>query len=445
MSVQEEVSGGLSSAPMARAMKKLNWISDPSFLVLAAVFVGIALGYWTPDVAVLFKPLGDVFLRLVKMAIGPIIFLTIVTGISKMGDLRRVGRVGGMALIYFEVITTIAMIFGLVLANLIKPGAGLNAAATGEMSAQVAKSAAAANQEHSLVDFFVAIAPDNIFKAFADGNLIQIVFFSLLFGITLAMVGPPGKPVEDLLEKLSTVFLKVIEIIMKFAALGAFGAMAFTVGKFGFGAVSKIGYFIIATNVIYIVFIVLVLGTVTRMVGMSLWRLFNYVREEVFIAYATHSSEAVLTPTMNKLEKLGCDRAVVGLVFPTGYSFNLDGAALYLSIAVMFIAQAYNVDLTLWQQIQILIVLIVTSKGGAGITGAAFVVLASTISATNVLPVEGLGLLFGIDRLVGRAHVNLMGNVVATVVVARWDGAFDKATALDTYRKFFKKPELNSL
>ena len=419
--------------------------SDPSLLVLIAVVAAVALGYWAPDVAVLFKPLGDVFLRLIKMAIGPIIFLTIVTGISKMGDLRRVGRVGGLALIYFEAITILAMIFGLVLANMLKPGAGLNATATGEISTQVAKSASSAKAGHSLVDFFVTIAPDNIFKSFAGGHLIQIVFFSLLFGLTLAAVGPAAKPVEDFLDKLSTVFLKLIEFVMKFAALGAFGAMAFTVGKFGVSVVSKIGYFIVMTNLIYIAFIVIVLGTVTRISGMSLWRLFNYIREEVFIAYATHSSEAVLTPTMNKLEKLGCDRAVVGLVFPTGYSFNLDGAALYLSIAVMFIAQAYNVHLTLWQQVQILVVLIITSKGGAGVTGAAFVVLASTLSSTHILPVEGLGLLFGIDRLVGRAHVNLIGNAVATVVVARWDGAFNKATALETYRSFFKKPELNKL
>ena len=420
--------------------------ADPSLQVFAAMVVGVLLGYLDPHLAVAMKPFGDVFLRLIRMAIGPVIFLTVVTGVAGVGDLKRVGRVGGMALLYFEVVTTIALSLGLLVANVFRPGAGFGAVVTGQTPAEIARYVTT-GQEHGFVAMLVGIVPDNIFKAFADGQLIQIVFFALLFGIGLSLMGESARALEDVLSKASSVLFRVIDIVMKFAPFGAFGALAFTVGRYGIGAVGTLGYFVLVVYATYVVFVVVVLGLAARLAGVSLWRLLAYLREELLIVLGTSTTESVLLPTMEKLERLGCQRAVVGLVLPTGYSFNLDGAAIYLSIAALFIAQAYGIELTLWQQVGILLTLVVTSKGGAGVAGAAFVVLAATLASTHVLPIEGLALLFGVDRIVniGRAIVNLIGNALATLVVARLDGAFDTAQGLATYREYFGDPELARL
>ena len=420
--------------------------ADASVQVLAGVALGIALGYLQPQWAIAMKPFGDVFLRLIRMAIGPVIFLTVVTGVAGAGDLKRVGRVGGMALLYFEVVTTIALGLGLLVADVFRPGAGMNAVVTGQTPADVAKFVTT-GQEHGFVDVLLGIVPDNVVKAFSDGQLIQIVFFSLLFGLGLSLVGPAAKPVEDLFQRMSTILFRVIDIVMKFAPFGAFGAIAFTIGRYGLGAVGTLGYFVLCVYGTYLAFVVVVLGLAARLGRVSLWRLIGYLREEILIVLGTSTTESVLLPTMEKLEALGCERAVVGLVMPTGYSFNLDGAAIYLSIAVMFIAQAYHVDLDVWQQLGILLTLVVTSKGGAGVAGAAFVVLAATLSSTHVLPIEGLALLFGVDRVVnvGRAIVNLIGNAIATVVVARLDGAFAEARGIATYQAYFRDPTLARL
>ena len=281
-------------------------------------------------------------------------------------------------------------------------------------------------------------------RSFADGQLIQIVFFSVLFGLGLSASGEYGKPVEDLLKRVAAALFCVIDPVMKFAPFGAFGALAFTIGRYGLGALGSLGYFVLCTYLAYLVFVVCVLGLTAWLAGISLVRLLVYLREELLIVFGTSTTESVLLPTMEKLEKLGCARAVVGLVIPTGYSFNLDGAAIYLSLAVLFIAQAYNVHLDLAQQLGILVILVITSKGGAGVAGAALVVLAATLSSTHALPLEGLALLFGVDRIVniGRAMTNLIGNALATVVVARLDGDFDRRKALQTYREYYRRPEL---
>ncbi len=421
--------------------------ADPALQVFVAMVIGVLLGLLAPGVAVAMKPLGDIFLSLIRMAIGPVIFLTVTTGVSSIGGLRRVGRVGGLALLYFEVVTTVALALGLVLANLFHPGSGLNAVITGGTPSEVARFAKAAQEPHGLGDIALGIVPDNIVRAFAEGHLLQIVFFSLMFGLALTAAGPSAKPVDDFLKALSTIFFRLIDMVMKVAPLGAFGALAFTIGKYGVGAVGSLGAFVLCVYGGYVIFVVVVLGAVARLASVSLWRLMSYLREEILIVLGTSTTEAVLVPTMEKLERLGCERAVVGLVLPTGYSFNLDGAAIYLSIAALFIAQAYNIQLDLAQQLGILAILVLTSKGGAGVAGAAFVVLGATIASTHVLPIEGLALLFGVDRVVnsGRAMVNLVGNALATLVVAKVDGSFDTAKGVAAYRAHFLNPAITAI
>lgn len=431
----------IAAAPMRR---RRPFYADPSLQVLAAMLVGVLLGYLAPQIAVQMKPFGDMFIRLIRMAIGPIIFLTVATGVSSMGDLKRVGRVGGIALLYFEVISTLALVLGMVVGNVVKPGAGFNAVATGQASAQVEGIVSRA-QSHSFIDVVVGIVPENIVSAFAEGQLIQIVFFSVLFGLGLSLCGEAAKPLEASLQRISSVFFRIIGLIMVVAPLGAFGALAFTIGRYGLSAVGTLGWFVLCVYGSYLGFVVVVLGLVARFAGVSLWRLIGYIREELLIVLGTSTTESVLLPVMEKMERLGCARAVVGLVLPTGYSFNLDGAAIYLSIAVLFIAQAYNIPLSFEQQVGLLVVLVVTSKGGAGVAGAAFIVLGATIATTHELPIEGLALLFGVDRVVnvGRAMVNLIGNALATLVVARLDGDFDELKGVQTYRDFFGRPELS--
>ena len=401
-------------------------IRNLTFQVLVAVSLGVLVGVVAPDVGKALKPLGDTFINLVKMVITPIIFLTIVHGIASMADLRRLGRVGGKALLYFEIVSTFALVIGMVIVNVTKPGAGLDVStlATGDISRYTA-----AAGDRSLADVFLHIVPSNIIAAFAGGDLLPVVFFSVLFGVALTSVGEPGRSVVDLLEKLQVVFFRVVSLVMVVAPVGAFGAMAYTVGAFGLQTLLPLGRLMLDVYATMAVFIFVVLATICRLYGFRLWRFLRFIREEILLALGTSSSESALPRMLEKLERYGCDRSVVGLVIPTGYSFNLDGTSIYLSMAALFIAQVYGVDLSIGQQLSLLGVLMLTSKGAAGVTGSGFIVLASTLAATDIVPVEGVALLLGVDRFMSEARTvtNLIGNGVATLVIARSEGAFDDA------------------
>ncbi|MBM3884432.1 MAG: C4-dicarboxylate transporter DctA [Gemmatimonadetes bacterium] len=401
-------------------------VRNLTFQVLVAVSLGVLVGVVAPDVGKALKPLGDTFINLVKMVITPIIFLTIVHGIASMADLRRLGRVGGKALLYFEVVSTLALVIGMVIVNLTKPGAGLDVStlATGDISRYTA-----AAGDRSIADVLLHIVPSNVIAAFAGGDLLPVVFFSVLFGVALTSVGEPGRSVVELLEKLQVVFFRVVSLVMVVAPVGAFGAMAYTVGAFGLQTLLPLGRLMLDVYATMAVFIFVVLATICRVYGFRLWRFLRFIREEILLALGTSSSESALPRMLEKLERYGCDRSIVGLVIPTGYSFNLDGTSIYLSMAALFIAQVYGVDLPIGQQLSLLGVLMLTSKGAAGVTGSGFIVLASTLAATDIVPVEGVALLLGVDRFMSEARTvtNLIGNGVATLVIARSEGAFDDA------------------
>ncbi|HYD31782.1 MAG TPA: dicarboxylate/amino acid:cation symporter [Azospirillaceae bacterium] len=411
--------------------------------VLTAITIGILLGHFHPTLAVQMKPLGDVFIKLIKMVIGPIVFLTVVTGISSIGDLKKVGKVGGKALLYFEVVTTFALGIGLVVVNLVKPGAGLSVEDTASKASEVAKYAGAA-KEQSTIDFFVNLIPDNVIGAFVKGDMLQILVFAVLFGVALAAMGDKGKPVEDFFERISHALFGVIGIVMKVAPLGAFGAMAFTIGKYGVSSLTALGQLMAAVYITMALFIFMVLGTIARVYGFNLLTFLRYIKDEILIVLGTSSSESALPRMMEKLQRFGCSKHVVGLVIPTGYSFNLDGTSIYLSMATIFIAQAYNIDLSIGQQLTILGLLMVTSKGAAAVTGGGFITLAATLTATGTLPVEGLALLLGVDRFMSeaRAITNLIGNGVATVVVAKMEGEFNETLAILEYKDHFNQPAM---
>ena len=401
-----------------------------TFQVLVAVSLGVALGVAAPDFAKQLKPIGDTFINLVKMVITPIIFLTIVHGIASMADLRKLGRVGGKALLYFELVSTLALAIGLVIVNVTKPGAGLDIStmATGDVSKYTA-----AGAQQGMLDFFLHIVPSNIVAAFAAGDLLPVVFFAVLFGVALTAVGEAGREIADLLLRFQIVFFKIVSIVMKVAPIGAFGAMAFTVGAFGLKTLLPLGRLMRDVYLTLAVFIFVVLGLICRAYGFRLWSFLRYIREEILLVLGTSSSEAALPRMLEKMERYGCAKPVVGLVIPTGYSFNLDGTSIYLSMAAIFIAQVYRVDLSMTQQLTLLGVLMLTSKGAAGVTGSGFIVLASTLAATHTVPVEGVALLLGVDRFMSeaRAITNLIGNGVATLVVSRSEGAFDDAKRLE--------------
>ncbi len=426
--------------------KKKKLYADLTFQVLVAIVLGIIVGHLWPDIGTEMKPLGDIFIKLVKMVVGPVIFLTVVTGISSVGDMKKVGRVGVKALIYFEVVTTFALGIGLVLVNIMGPGRGMNVVAGAINNAEVAKYAGAAKTQ-STVDVLMHIVPDNVIGAFGSGDLLQILFFSVLFGAALSLMGERGKPVEDLLERISHTFFSVINIVMYYAPVGAFGAIAFTIGKFGIGSLTSLGELLLGVLLTMMLFIFLVLGSIARFYGFSIFRFLAYFKDELMIILGTSSSETVLPRMMEKLQRLGCAKPVVGLVIPTGYSFNLDGTSIYLSMAAIFIAQAYNVHLSIWQQLSILALLMVTSKGAAAVTGGGFITLAATMSATGVLPIEGLALLLGVDRFMstGRALTNMVGNGVATMVIAKMEHEFDETKALQEYQNYFDQPALATM
>lgn len=393
--------------------------------VVIAIIIGIIVGSVWPDVGKEMKVVGETFINMIKMVIAPIIFLTIVLGIASMGDMKKVGRVGGKALIYFEVVTTFALIIGIIVANITKPGAGLDPAKLN--SGDITKYTESA-KEMDWVEFFTHIVPSNMFEAFAKGDILQILFFSVLFGLGLTAMGKTGKPVIDFFEKLSTIFFNILGMVMRLAPIGAFGGMAFTIGKYGLGTLQQLSMLMLTVYATMFCFVFIVLNIIAKMYGFSLWNYLKFIKEELLIVLGTSSSESVLPRMMDKMEKFGCSKPVVGLVIPTGYSFNLDGTTIYLSMATIFLAQVFHVDLSITQQLTIIAILMLTSKGAAAVTGGGFIVLASTLTAMQVIPVEGLGLLIGVDRFMSeaRAIVNLIGNGVATIVVAKSEQEFDE-------------------
>lgn len=408
-----------------------------TFQVLTAIVVGVVLGIVAPDTARAMRPLGDKFIALVKMVIGPVVFLTIVLGIANMADLKKVGRVGGKALLYFEVVTTFALAIGLVIVNVTRPGAGVNVAAMakGDVTRYVAQSGSV-----TFGEIIGHVIPSSFVAPFVEGDVLQIVFVAVLFGVALAALGARASRLVEVLDQISHVFFRIVAIIMIVAPIGAFGAMAYTVGNFGLATLLPLGRLMLDVYLTMIVFVFVVLGIIARGSGFGIWEYLKYIREEIVLVLGTSSSEAALPQLMRKLERYGCSRTVVGLVVPAGYSFNLDGTSIYLSMATLFIAQAFGVHLTIGHQLSLLAILMLTSKGAAGVTGSGFIVLASTLAATHAVPVEGLALVLGVDRFMSeaRAIVNLIGNGVATIVIAKSEGAFDERArieALDELRR----------
>jgi aerobic C4-dicarboxylate transport protein len=411
---------GSPKLPFYRAL----WVQ-----VLLAMVAAVALGYLRPERAVTMKPLGDAFIRLITMIITLIIFCTVVTGIAGMGNLRKVGRVGGMALLYFEVVSTLALLIGLLVGNIAHPGSGFNVNVATLDARAVAEYAGQAKAQ-TVTDFLMHIIPTTVFDAFAKGDILQVVLIAILFGFALAAVGPRSKPLVDLVDALTHAVFGVVNILMKFAPIGAFGAMAYTVGKFGLASLGPLARLIGAFWLTSVLFVVIVLGAIAWAAGFSIFRFLFHIREEILLVLATSSSETAIPTLMSKLEKLGCSKSLVGLVIPTGYTFNTDGTALYMTMAALFVAQATNTQLTLAQQLTILAVALLTSKGASGVQGAAFIALVATLSVIPTIPVAGMALILGIDRFLSmfRALVNMIGNGVATLVLARWEGELESLT-----------------
>ncbi|BAU27182.1 Na+/H+-dicarboxylate symporter [Aneurinibacillus soli] len=397
-----------------------------TFQVLVAIVLGVIVGQVWPKFGQDMKVVGETFINLIKMVIAPIIFLTIVIGISSMGDMKKVGRVGGKALLYFEVVTTFALFIGIIVANLVKPGAGLDPEKL--KKGDIAKYVDSA-KDMDWVQFFTHIVPSNVFEAFAKGDILQILFFSVLFGLGLTMLGDTGKPVISFFDKLSKIFFNILGMVMKLAPIGAFGGMAYTIGKFGIATLKPLSMLMVSVYGTMFLFVFVVLNIIAKLYGFSLWKYLSFIKEELLLVLGTSSSESALPGMMNKMERFGCSKPVVGLVIPTGYSFNLDGTTIYLSMATIFLAQVFHVDLSIAQQLTIIAILMLTSKGAAAVTGGGFIVLASTLTAMQVIPIEGLALLLGVDRFMSeaRAIVNLIGNGVATIVVAKSEKEFDES------------------
>ncbi|HXN23799.1 MAG TPA: dicarboxylate/amino acid:cation symporter [Candidatus Dormibacteraeota bacterium] len=406
--------------------RKKPFYTGLSFQVLLGVALAIILGYVSPATAVAMKPLGDAFIRLITMIITLVIFCTLVTGIAGMEDMKKVGRVGGKALLYFEVVSTLALLIGLVVGNVVRPGSGFNVDPATLDARAVAEYAGQAKAQ-SVTEFLVHIIPNTIVDAFTRGDILQVLLVSVLFGFALSLAGPRGKPLVDLLEALSRVVFGVVAILMRFAPVGAFGAMAFTIGKYGLASLGPLVKLMATLYITSILFVVM-LGGIARVAGFGILRVLWFLRDEILLVMATSSSEPALPALMAKLEKLGCSKALVGLVVPTGYTFNADGTSLYMTLAALFVAQATNTHLTLRQQFTILGVAVLTSKGASGVQGAAFIALVATMMVIPTIPVAGMALILGIDRFLAmcRAVVNMIGNAVATLVVARWENELDR-------------------
>ena len=396
--------------------------------VLIGVLIGGLVGYFFPAFGADLKPLGDAFVSLIKMLIGPIIFTTVVVGLAGMSDLKQAGRVGFKAFVYFEVVTTLALVVGLIVANVFTPGAGIHASAASLQSkaSEVATYATVAKGQ-GVVEFLLHLIPKTFFSAFAEGDVLQVLLLSLLFGLALGRLGDHGRPVLNLLNEVSRVFFGMVSMITKVAPLAAAGAMAFTIGKYGLGTLVQLGQLMLCVYLTSAIFVFLVLGSIARACGFSLWKILRLIKEELAIVLGTSSSESALPGLMEKMEKVGCARPTVGLVVPAGYSFNLDGTCIYLTMAALFIAQATDIPMTLGQQLGLLGVLLLTSKGAAGVTGSGFITLAATLATTGHVPVAGIALILGVDRFMSesRAITNFIGNAVATLVISKWNGDFD--------------------
>ncbi|WP_374694663.1 dicarboxylate/amino acid:cation symporter [Snodgrassella alvi] len=407
--------------------KKQRWYQILYVQVIIAIIIGILLGNFFPTVGESMKPLGDAFIKLVKMIISPVIFLTVVTGIAEMTNMKTMGRVAGKAMVYFLTFSTLALAIGLVVANIAQPGHGLNIDPSSLQSAKV-NEYVQKSHESSLTGFLMDIIPTTAMSPLTNGNILQTLFIAILFGISLALIGEKARPLINIFQDLSAPVFKMVSILMRAAPIGAFGAMAFTIGKYGISSIGNLLYLILTFYISSVLFILIVLGAVARYNGFSIIKLVKYIKEELLLVLGTSSSEAALPTLMQKMEKAGCKKSIVGLVVPTGYSFNLDGTNIYMTMAALFIAQACNIDLTLEQQILLLLVAMLSSKGAAGVTGAGFITLAATLSVVPSVPVEGMALILGIDRFMSecRALTNLVGNACATIVVARWEKSLDE-------------------
>ena len=395
--------------------------------VLIAIAIGVFLGHFYPEIGTQMKPLGDGFIKLIKMVIAPVIFCTVVTGIAGMESMKAVGRTGAIALLYFEIVSTIALIIGLIVVNIAQPGAGMNIDPASLDASAITTYANQAKQQ-GIVSFIMDIIPNSVIGAFASGNILQVLMFAILFGFALHRLGNTGTLIFNVIENFSQVIFGIINMIMRLAPLGAFGAMAFTIGKYGVGSLVQLGQLIVCFYITCVLFVVIVLGVVSRYIGFNIFKFIGYIKEELLIVLGTSSSESVLPRMLKKMEDVGCKKSVVGLVIPTGYSFNLDGTSIYLTMAAVFIAQATNSHMDIWHQVTLLVVLLLSSKGAAGVTGSGFIVLAATLSAVGTLPVTGLALILGIDRFMSeaRALTNLVGNGVATLFVAKRVGELDE-------------------
>lgn len=421
----------IDTTSLKEPYKRQKWYRILYVQVLIAIILGVLLGYFAPDVGEAMKPLGDAFIKLVKMIIAPVIFLTVVTGIAGMSNMKQVGRVAGKAMIYFLTFSTLALIIGMVVANVLEPGAGLNidpaTLAAGKDAAKVSEYVSKAH-DSTITGFLMNIIPETLVSPLTEGNILQVLFVAVLFGIALASIGDRARPLVNFFQDLAVPVFKVVAILMKAAPVGAFGAMAFTIGKYGISSIGNLMFLLASFYITSLLFVLVVLGAVARYNGFSIIKMIKYIKDELLLVLGTSSSEAALPTLMQKMEQAGCEKSVVGLVIPTGYSFNLDGTNIYMTMAALFIAQACNIDLTLTQEITLLLVAMLSSKGAAGVTGAGFITLAATLAVVPSVPIEGMALILGIDRFMSecRALTNLTGNACATLVVSRWENALDK-------------------
>jgi len=425
-----------------RKAPSFGFLSELYVQVLLAILLGALVGYLWPQVGTSLQPLADGFIKLIKMLLSPIIFGTVVVGIAKMSDIKEVGRIGVKSLIYFEVVSTLALVIGLVVVNVIKPGAGMNIDASHIDAGSISAYVKAADSNHGFVQFLLDIIPTTIIDAFAKGMMLQVILVSVLIGIAMVQLGDYGKPLVNVIDILLHALFRIVAMVMRLAPLGAGAGVAFTIGKYGIATLWSLGYLMLGVYVTTILFVVVVLGGIATWAGFSLPQFFRYFKDEILIVLGTCSTEAVMPQMLVKLERLGCDKTVVGMVLPTGYTFNADGTSIYLSMAAIFVAQATNTDLSFGDQLVLLGVLLLTSKGSAGVAGAGFVTLAATLSSIHTVPVAGLVLLLGVDRFMNeaRAVTNLIGNGVATIAIAKWDGAFDQKQAAEAMRLHGKEP-----
>jgi aerobic C4-dicarboxylate transport protein len=404
--------------------------------VLIAIVIGGVIGYVWPEIGATLQPIADGFIKLIKMLLSPIIFGTVVTGIAKMSNIKEVGRIGVKSLIYFEIVSTLALLIGLIVVNVMQPGAGMNIDPSRINASSISTYVNAAEADHGFAKFILEIIPSTIVDAFAKGAMLQVILISVLMGVAMVQLGERGKPLVNIIDILLQGLFRIVAMVMRLAPLGAGAGIAFTIGKYGIGTIWSLGYLMLGVYITTILFIVVVLGTIAWWSGFPLTQFFRYFKDEIFIVLGTCSTEAVMPQMLAKLERLGCEKTVVGMVLPTGYTFNADGTSIYLSMAAVFVAQATNTHLSLADQAVLLGVLLLTSKGSAGVVGAGFVTLAATLSSIHTVPVAGLVLLLGVDRFMNeaRAVTNLIGNGVATIAIAKWENAFDQQKAREVMR-----------